>query len=170
VPALFDHLHQMGGANMKAVLAALVAAFTISTGHALAGVAEDVKATFERFVAAQNAHDLSAVRDLLLDSPDFLWITRGTPIWGRDAALKRFAGLYQGTWKLSPDFPNLKVVALTDTSAQLFVPIMFNIGPQGQPAPDTPVLMNQILVKTAAGWRIASILPIPLPSPAPPAK
>jgi hypothetical protein len=156
---------------MRKALAALVVASTMLTGHALAGAVEDVKATFERFVAAQNAHDLAAVRDLLLDSPDFLWITRGTPVWGREAALKRFEGLYQGTRKLSADSSNLKIVSLTDTTAQLFVPIMFNIGPPGQPAPDAPFLMNQTLVKTAAGWRIANILPIPLPPPAPaPAK
>jgi len=151
---------------MKAILVTLAALLTLSTGNALAGVDDDVKVTFDRFIAAQNAHDVSAVRDVLLDSPNFLWITRGAPIWGRDAALKRFETLYQGTWKLSPDTANLKVVVLSDTTAQLYVPIMFNIGPPGQPAPDAPFLMNQTLVKTAAGWRIASILPIPLPPPA----
>ncbi len=156
---------------MKIILATLAAFLTMSTGQALAGVDDDVKATFDRFVAAQNAHDVSAVRDLLLDSPNFLWVTRGVPIWGQEAALKRFETLYQGTWKLSPDTSNLKVVLLSDTTAQLFVPIMFNIGPAGQPAPDAPFLMNQTLVKTAAGWRIANILPIPLPPPVPaPAK
>ena len=156
---------------MKTILATLAAILMLPTGHAFAGVDDDVKATFDRFVAAQNAHDVSAVRDVLLDSPNFLWVTRGVPIWGRDAALKRFETLYQGTWKLSPDTANLKVVLVTDTTAQLFVPITFNIGPPGQPAPDAPVLMNQTLVKTAAGWRIASILPIPLPAPVPaPAK
>ena len=138
----------------------------LSAGNAFAAVDDDVKATFDRFVAAQNAHDISAVRDVLLDSPNFLWVTRGAPIWGRDAALKRFESLYQGTWKLSPDSSSLKVVLLSDTTAQLYVPIMFNIGPPGQPAPDAPFLMNQTLVKTAAGWRIANILPIPLPPPA----
>ena len=156
---------------MKTILATLAAVLMMSTGHAFAGVDDDVRATFDRFVAAQNAHDVSAVRDSLLDSPNFLWVTRGAPIWGRDAALKRFETLYQGTWKLSPDTSNLKVVLLSDTTVQLFVPIMFNIGPPGQPAPDAPFLRNQTLVKTAAGWRIASILPIPLPPPAPaPAK
>ena len=156
---------------MKTILATLAAVLTMSTGHALSGVDDDVKATFDRFVTAQNAHDVSAVRELLLDSPNFLWVTRGAPIWGRDAALKRFETLYQGTWKLSPDTANLKVVLLNDTTAQLFVPIMFNIGPPGQPAPDAPFLMNQTLVKTTAGWRIANILPIPVPPPAPaPAK
>lgn len=156
---------------MKTILATLAAVLTLSTGYAFAGVDDDVKAIFDRFVAAQNSHDISAVRNVLLDSPNFLWVTRGAPIWGRDAALKRFETLYQGTWKLSPDNSNLKVVLLSDTTAQLYVPIMFNIGPAGQPALDAPFLMNQTLVKTAAGWRIANILPIPLPPPAPaPAK
>jgi len=153
--------------QMRALGSMLTLILTISIGNAFAGVDDDVKATFDRFVAAQNAHDVSAVRDLLWDSPSFLWVTRGAPVWGRDAALKRFESLYQGTWKLSPDTSNLKVVVLTDTTAELFVPIMFNIGPPGEPAPDTPFLMNQTLLKTAAGWRIASILPIPLPPPTP---
>ena len=129
-----------------------------------------MRAAFDQFVKAQNAHDVAGVRELLLDSPRFLWVTRGTPIWGRDAALKRFEALYQGTWKLSPDLPNLKAVFVSDTTAQLHVPIIFNIGPAGQAAPDAPFLMNQTLVKTPAGWRIANILPIPLPAPAPPPK
>ena len=127
---------------------------------------EDVRAVFDQFVNAQNAHDVAGVRDLLLDSPNFLWVTRGTPVWGREAALKRFESLYQGTWKLSPDMSNLKTVLVSETTAQLYVPITFNIGAPGQPAPDASFLMNQTLVKTSAGWRIANILPIPLPAPA----
>lgn len=92
--------------------------------------------------------------------------TRGAAVWGREAALKRLESLYQGTWKLSPDLSNLKTVMVSDTTAQLYVPITFNIGAPGQPAPDTPFLMNQTFVKTAAGWRIANLLPIPVPSPA----
>jgi ketosteroid isomerase-like protein len=139
----------------------LFAVVMLVAGSAIAAPEDEIKTIFARFVAAQNAHDVSAVRDLLLDSPNFLWITRGTPIWGRDAALKRFEALYQGTWKLTPDSSNMKVMVLSDSTAHLFVPIMFNIGPADQPAPDTPFLMNQTLVKTASGWRIASILPIP---------
>ncbi len=63
---------------------------------------DEVRAQFDRFVATQNAHDIKAVGELLLDSPNFLWITRGTPIWGREAALKRFEALYQGIWMLDP--------------------------------------------------------------------
>ena len=157
--------------NTPLIIAALVAISALSSTSATGAPEDDVRATFDRFVAAQNAHDVNGVRELLLDSPNFLWITRGTPIWGRDAAMKRFESLYQGTWKLTPDSAGLKVVLLSDGIAQLYVPIMFNIGAPGQPATDAPNLMNQTLVKTAAGWRVASILPIPLPIPTPaPAK
>ncbi len=125
---------------------------------------DEVRATFDRFVAAQNDHDAKAVEALLLDSPNFLWITRGAPVWGADAAMKRFVTLYQGTWRLDPDAASLQVMMLADGVAQLYVPIMFTIGPSGQSARPTRFLMNQLLVKTAAGWKISSILPIPAPT------
>jgi ketosteroid isomerase-like protein len=129
----------------------------------LAAPEDEVRAQFDRFVAAQNAHDIKAVGDLLLDSPTFLWVTRGTPIWGREAALKRFEALYQGTWALDPRKDELKVTMLRDDTAQLFVPIMFSIDPAGQPAQPTRFLMNQLIVKTPSGWKTANILPIPAP-------
>ena len=62
-----------------------------------------MRATFDRFVAAQNEHDAEAVEALLLDAPGFRWITRGKPGWGAAAAMERFATLYQGTSHLDPD-------------------------------------------------------------------
>jgi len=125
---------------------------------------EEVRSTFDRFVAAQNAHDLKAVESLLLASPDFLWITRGTAIWGAEAALKRFAAIYQGTWRLEPDMTALKIIMMGDEAAQIYVPIVFTIGAPGQQAQATRFLFNQVLVKTPSGWRVSSILPIPAPA------
>lgn len=133
------------------------------SSSARAGSADEVKTLFERFVAAQNAHDLKAVGEMLLDSQSFLWITRGSPIWGRDAALQRFQVLYQGTWRLDPTMAELRVVDLGDGVAQLFVPVTFMIAPAGQTAQPSKFLMNQILVRSGQGWKIASILPIPVP-------
>ena len=132
---------------------------------AIAASDDEVRATFERFVAAQNAHDEKALTSLLLDSPDFLWITRGTAVWGHEQAMKRFAGLFQATWQLAPDLSQLKVTMLGDGAAQLFVPIAFTIGNVGQPPQTTTFLMNQVLRKTADGWKVSSILPIPVPKP-----
>jgi hypothetical protein len=112
---------------------------------------DEVKVVFERFVAAQNAHDVREVGALLLDAPHCLWITRGAPIWGHEAALKRFEALYQGTWRLEPDMSALRVMMLGDTSAQVYMPIVFTIGAPGQAAQTTRFLMNQVLVKTSGG-------------------
>jgi ketosteroid isomerase-like protein len=126
---------------------------------------DEVRSTFDRFVAAQNAHDIKAVESLLLGSPDFLWITRGAPVWGQDAALNRFASLYEGTWRLDPELTSLKVIMVGEGVAQVYVPITFTIGPAGQPPQQAKFLMNQVLIKTQSGWRVSSILPIPVPAP-----
>ena len=130
-----------------------------------AGPEDDVRGIVERFVAAQNAHDARAVGDLLWDSAQFLWITRGTAVWGRQPALARFETLYRGTWLLEPAMQELRITLLNDTTAQIYVPMVFTIGPEGQPAQKARFLMTQVLVKTPAGWKVASILPIPAPVP-----
>jgi uncharacterized protein (TIGR02246 family) len=137
----------------------------IVAGAARASSEDEVKALFSKFVAAQNAHDLKAVGDLLQNSPQFLWITRGAPVWGRDAALKRFETLYQGTWSLDPKLEELKVIEVQPGVVHLYVPITFMIAPAGQTAQPARFLMNQIVVKSPDGWKISSILPIPAPQP-----
>ena len=126
-----------------------------------AATEDEVKAVFERFVAAQNAHDVRVVGELLLDAPHFLWITRGTPIWGHEAALKRFEALYQGTWRLEPDMPALRVLLLGDTSAQVYVPIVFTIGAPGQAAQTTRFLMNRCSSKRVEGGASKAFSPFP---------
>jgi ketosteroid isomerase-like protein len=137
---------------------------SLSIKSAMAAPEDEVRAAFDRFVAAQNAHDIKAVESLLLGSPNFLWITRGTPVWGHDAALKRFTALYDGTWRLDPEPSGLKITMIGDGVAQIYVPIIFTIGAAGQPPQQTKFLMNQVLVKTLGGWRVSSILPIATPA------
>ena len=145
--------------------ALLLSALLALPQFAIASPEDDIKTVFDAFVAAQNAHDAKAVSNTLHDSPNLLWVTRGAAIWGREAALKRFETLYQGTWKLEPEAGSFKVMMLGTDTAQVFVPIVFTIGAPGQPAQPTRFLMNQVLVKTAEGWRVSSILPIPAPAP-----
>jgi uncharacterized protein DUF4440 len=128
-------------------------------------IEQEVVALFDRFVTAQNAHNLTAVGELLWDNPGFLWITGGTPIRGEEAALKRFTTLYQGTWRLEPKQDELQVTLLTADVAEIYAPIDFTIGPAGQAATTTRFLWNAVLVKTGQGWQVASILPIAVPKP-----
>jgi hypothetical protein len=122
---LRDRHHALGIAHCRSF--ALLAV----VGVAEAGSEDQAKALFAKFVAAQNAHDLKAVGELLQDSPQFLWMTRGIPIWDRDAALKRFEALYQGTWSLDPKIDELRLTELQPGVVQLYVPMTFMISPAG---------------------------------------
>jgi Domain of unknown function (DUF4440) len=134
------------------------------TSATRAAAEDEVRTTFERFVAAQNAHDIKTVESLLLGSPDFLWITRGAAVWGHEAAIKRFTVLYQGAWRLEPEASNLRIAFPGAGVAQVHVPIIFTIGTAGQTPQQTRFLMNLILVTTPNGWKVSSILPIPAPA------
>jgi len=141
----------------------LVAAIALvcAVGGACASTEDEVRAAFDRFVQVQNAHDTKALEALLADTPQFLWITRGTAVWGRDAALQRFAKLYEGTWRLDPDSTSVRVVPLSDSVAQLHAAVLFTIGAPNQPPQATRFLLNQVLVKSGGAWRVMSIFPIP---------
>ena len=157
--------HVRGRVGPRSIVCATLLLVSLMIKPAVATPEDEVRSTFDRFVAAQNAHDIKAVESLLLGSPDFLWVTRGAPVWGQDAALKRFAALYEGTWRLDPEPTSLKVIMIGGNVAQVYVPIMFTIGAAGQPSQQVKFLMNQVLVKTQSGWRVSSILPNPVPAP-----
>ncbi len=157
-------LRRQGAALGLAALATVSAGGRGAPAQTTSAGSAEARTLFERFVAAQNAHDAAAVEALLWDSPDFLWITRGQAIWGRTAAMERFRALYAGTWRLEPDMAQFRAVALGPGAAQLFVPVLFTIGAAGQPGQPARFLMNQTLRREGDGaWRVASILPIPLP-------
>jgi Domain of unknown function (DUF4440) len=148
----------------KAVIAAILLAGVLAATGATASQEEEVRAAFDQFVRAQNTHDVRALSDLLVDSPQFIWITRGAAVWGRDAALQRFAALYEGSWRLDPELASLRVVPMSDDVAQLCVPVEFTTGAPGQPPAHPRFLVNLILVKHSRAWLVKSILPIPAPA------
>jgi uncharacterized protein (TIGR02246 family) len=140
-------------------------ALACAAGGTQASTEEEVRAAFDRFVQVQNGHDAKALEPLLEDSPQFLWITRGTAVWGRDAALQRFAKLYEGTWRLDPDPASVRVVPISDNVAQLHASVKFTIGAPHQAPQATQFLLTQVLVKSSGAWRVMSIFPIPAAAP-----
>jgi hypothetical protein len=103
------------------------------------------------------------VGEILHDSPNVFWITRGQVYLGRDAVLKRFEEYYQGTWAAEPRTGEIKVFELSPGVAQLFAPTIFRIAPAGQIAQPALFFLNQVYVMTPGGWRLASIFPILVP-------
>jgi hypothetical protein len=72
--------------TIKRLGAALGMFGLLLSSPASADATVDVKAAFERFIAAQNARDMETLKSLLLDTPNFLWIVGGTcPVGNRRA-------------------------------------------------------------------------------------
>jgi uncharacterized protein (TIGR02246 family) len=121
---------------------------------------EEVRAVFDKWIAAQNAHDLKGIRNLLSDSPDMLWISRGKPLWGRDAALKTLEERYKGTWKIEVDKKELRVISVSRRVAQVYAPTQLTSGDPGADPSRNRLFINLVMVKKPEGWQIVSILPI----------
>ena len=131
----------------------------------------DVKAIFERFIAAQNARDMETLKGLLLDAPNLLWVMAGIPRWGRDAALQGLNEQCQGAFYLDPGMAELRIIELTGDVVQLYVPAVFiptlppqRLPQQVQQLQPEKFIISQTMVKTSAGWRIATLLSFPTDS------
>ena len=150
---------------MKGLLAlGFAAAATFLASAQAATMEEEVRAVFDRYVAIQNAHDLKAMRNLFVDSPDFLWISRGKPIWGREAALKELEERYKGTWHLEVDRKELRVISVSRRVAHVYATTQVTAGDAGAKPARTRAYINLVMVKKPEGWQIASVLPIQVPA------
>ena len=145
------------------VFAALMATATMATLACAATMEDEVRAVFDKYIAVQNAHDLKSMRNLLADSPDFLWISRGKPIWGRDAALKSLEERYKGTWHIDADRRELRVISVSRRVAQVYAPTQITVGDPGTEPAKNRLYINLVMVKKPEGWQIVSIMPILVP-------
>lgn len=149
---------------VKRFVVLVLAGTAVFTTLASAATMEDeVRAVFDKYVAAQNAHDLKSMRTLMIDSPDFLWITRGKPVWGREGALKVLEERYKGAWHIEPDRREFRVVSVSRRVAQVYATTQLTVGDPGVEPATVRVYINLVMVKKPEGWRIASILPILVP-------
>src|SRR6195256_566689 len=108
--------------------AALAAIATLAQA---ATMEDEVRTVFDKYIAIQNAHDLKSMRNLLSDSPDFLWISRGKPVWGREAALKNLEERYKGTWHIDANKKELRVISISRRVAQVYAPTQLTVGEPG---------------------------------------
>ena len=139
-----------------AMLALVAGAWTAAA--AMAGPAEEVRAVYARFLAAQNARDLERVRAVLLDSPRFLWVSDGRSVWGPDATLARMASFQKApVWRALPDLERAVAVEVDARAAYLHLPLVLVIGPEANPD-RLRFLVSVLGVETpAAGWKIAAL-------------
>lgn len=139
---------------MRILAAALLASLS---APALARPADDARATYLRFAAAQNARDLQAVASVLLDSDRFLWVSDGQSIWGRAATIERMSLFQQApVWRVVPQMDKAVPVELSEEAAYLHLPLELVIGSEA--APDhLRFLVSVLCVKTGSEWKIAAL-------------
>ncbi|HXZ54561.1 MAG TPA: SgcJ/EcaC family oxidoreductase [Burkholderiales bacterium] len=148
---------------LKRFLILLAASMFATAAHA--NMEEEVRAVFDKYISTQNAHDLKGMRGLLADTPDILWISRGKPIWGREAVLKTLEERYKGTWKIDVDKKELRVISVSRRVAQVYAPTQLSAGEPGAEPSRNRLYINLVMVKKPEGWQIVSILPILLVPP-----
>ena len=136
---------------------ALAALPLLAVAEARATPLDQVRETYRRFVAAQNARDVAAVRGFLLDSPDYLWISDGRAYWGPEAMLARFGGFQAlEVWEARPDFGAMRAVAVADDVAFLHFPLELLVGSRAAPE-RYHFLIDALFRRVGDGWRIAAL-------------
>jgi hypothetical protein len=129
----------------------------------------------KHLIDAENRHDIAAVRPLVWESKDALFVAKtATPaegnwagFWGTDVVLQHLDDLYKaGPFRIEPDYDKEKVVALSPDVAETYVPVNITVAYAGQTPVPKPFLMILEWVRTPGGWRMATDIALPIP-PAP---
>jgi hypothetical protein len=135
---------------------------------------KEINILYRALIDAENRHDLSAVRTMVWQSPDMLFVAKtATPaegnwagFWGTEVVLQHFQDLYQGIFFMEPDYSRVKTVSLTKDVAETYAPLSISVGYAGQTSVPKPFLMVVTWIRTIAGWKMATDIALPIP-PAP---
>ena len=136
---------------------ALSAAMLVAPA-ANAAPADDVRAAYEHFAAAQNARDIATVRSLLLNSSQFLWISNGQSFWGRETMIERMSTYQRAeVWRVHPDIAHAVIVEVSTSTAYVHLPLSLQIGSAAKGVAETSFLVSALFVHTDAGWKISAL-------------
>jgi hypothetical protein len=137
----------------------------------------EITVRYRALIEAENRHDLAAVRQMVWQSPDTLFVAKtATPdegnwagFWGVDVVMQHFAELYAGTFVMAPQYDRVKTVGLTAHVAETCAPLDISVSYAGQTATPKPFLMIVTWVRMPDGWKMATDVALPIP-PAPASK
>jgi len=155
--------------TMTASVASLFALAVPGIPHANAVSSADIqeiRALFLRQAAAETAHDIKGIDAVLAHAPvgqpdPVTFVARAYRFWGREAVIKHFETVFSGTWRFEPDQDAIRVSPLGPDTAQIYAPTRITVGAAGQPSTSYQFLVNEFAVRTADGWRISAIVPVP---------
>jgi hypothetical protein len=136
---------------------------------------DEINAIYRKLIDAENRHDLAAVRALVWESPNTLFVAKTATaaegnwagFWGTEVVMRKFNDLYQGVFVMAPDYARVKTVGLTSETAETYAPLNISVAYAGQTPVPKPFLMIVTWVRTPGGWKMAADIALPIP-PAPP--
>jgi SnoaL-like protein len=89
---------------------------------------------------------------------DFLWVSDGRAVWGREAVLARMGRFQQAeVWNVTPDLANARVVVLSEDAALMNLTLTLEIGKAEQPS-KLGFVVTIAFQKVDDVWRIAALL------------
>jgi hypothetical protein len=158
--------------SIHTVLGCCAAVALVSTAHAETphrftdGDRQAVEAVFIRQAQAATAHDIDAFAGVLASAPagqpdPIVFLARSYQFWGKPALIEHFRQTFRSVWKFEPDMTKIRVVPLSADVAQLYAPTQVTVGASEATAKTASFLVYETAVRTADGWRIASIVPVP---------
>jgi hypothetical protein len=97
------------------------------------------------------------VREVLADTPQFLWVSDGQFIWGRDATLSRMASFQEAeVWRVEPALERSVAVPVSEDAGFLHLPLDLVIGAASGPD-RLKFVVSVLCVRTGQGWHIAAL-------------
>jgi hypothetical protein len=142
------------------------AAHATVTHHFTERDRQEVKDVFLRQAATATAHDIVGFEHALASAPagqpdPIAFVARAYQFWGKPALIDHFKETFKGVWKFEPNVESIKIIPLTADVAEVYAPTQVTVGASEASAKTAPFLVYEVAVRTAEGWRIAAIVPVP---------
>ena len=124
---------------------------------------------FRNLIDAENRHDLTSVQALLLNSQNTLFVAKSPDgwkgYWGKADVTNHFGELYKKPFHIDPEYATEKIVFLTPDVAETYVNAKIKADYGGFVGP-SPFVMVFVWVKSSGVWKMATDIPIPIPTEA----
>jgi hypothetical protein len=135
----------------------------------------ELKNLYKQLIESENQHDLKVVKTFLWTSAAMLFVAKTKTVaegnwagfWGTDLVIQHFHDLYQGPFRIDPDYAREKTVGLTRDVAETYVPVKITVAYGGQEPVPKPFLTILEWISTPAGWKLATDIALPIPSSPP---
>jgi len=133
----------------------------------------DLGEMYRHLIEAEDAKDMATVSKMVWKSSSTLFVAKTATaaegnwagFWGYDNVIEHLTDITRGTFRIEPDYPNVKTVALSRDVAETYAPVKITVAYAGQSPVPKPFLMIIDWIRTSSGWKMATDIALPIPPP-----